>query len=94
MYQNTHFRHHGNVSNTTVLPLVAEIARSLADEGAFVMHVETGEFGTAHLQAVVDVGWAARQAGQLLEKPVRVSTRLAADGRGLVVTAELGDGEG
>jgi hypothetical protein len=44
-------------------------------------------------QAAVDAGWAARQAGQILGRPVRVTTTCAEepDG-GLVVTAVLGDG--
>lgn len=73
-------------------PLVTDIARSLLADGSFVLHVDAGEFGTGHLQAVVDVGWAARQAGQLLDRSVRVRTTHAAEpGGGLTVTAELVD---
>jgi hypothetical protein len=72
-------------------PLVADIARRLLDDGAFVVHVETGEFGTAHLQAIVDVGWAARQVGRLLDRSVRVTTALAEDAGGVIVTAEFAD---
>lgn len=92
MYQKRRSRHHGVVRNTASNPLVADIARSLVEDGAFVMCVDTGEFGTAHLQAVVDVGWAARRAGQLLDRSVRVTTRLADDDDDrLVVTAEFAD---
>jgi hypothetical protein len=70
---------------------VLEIARSLRAEGEFVMLLAAGEYGTRHLQAVVDVGWAARQAGRLLERPVRVATRQSEQHGGLVVTAEILD---
>ena len=72
-------------------PLVLDIARSLQADGYFVAHLDTGEFGTGHLQAVVDVGWAARQAGQLLDRPIRISTDRP-DGLGaLILTAEFAD---
>jgi hypothetical protein len=91
MYQGRQNRHHEVVRNPGSIPLVADIARCLVEEGAFVVRVDTGEFGTAHLQAVVDVGWAARRAGQLLERSVRITTQLAEDDRRLVVTAEFAD---
>jgi hypothetical protein len=71
--------------------LVADITRRLLDDGAFVLHVDTGEFGTAHLQAIVDVGWAARQAGRLLDRAVRVTTVAAEDPGRVVVTAQFAD---
>lgn len=68
-------------------PLVVDIARALVADGRFSTSLETG-----NLQAVVDVGWAARQAGQLLGRSVRVRTTRAGDpGSGLVVTAVLLD---
>jgi len=91
MYQTRQNRHHEGVRKTVSSPLVADIARCLVEDGAFVVRVDTGEFGTAHLQAVVDVGWAARRAGQLLDRSVRVTTRLAEDDGRLVVTAEFAD---
>ena len=43
-------------------------------------------------QVQATVGWAARQAGQLLDRSVRVRTTHAAEpGGGLTVTAELVD---
>lgn len=74
--------------------LVAEIARCLEDEGAFVRQVQTSEFGTSHLQAVVDIGWAARQAGRLLGRQVRVTTSRSEEPGRLVVTVELLDATG
>jgi hypothetical protein len=68
-------------------PLVVDIARRLVADGRFVTRLDTG-----HLQSVVDVGWAARQAGQLLGRPVRVETRRGEEpGAGLIVTAEFAD---
>ena len=68
-------------------PRVLEIVRGLVADGRHVMRLTSGS-----RQAVVDAGWAARQAGQLLGRPVRVTTTRAdePDG-GLVVTAVLGD---
>jgi hypothetical protein len=64
---------------------VAAIARGLVAEGRHVTSLETG-----NLQAVIDAGWAARQAGQLLGRAVRVTTtRTDEPGGGLVVTAVL-----
>lgn len=67
--------------------LVREIADRLVAEGRYVAHLEAPQ-----LQEVVDVGWAARQAGQHLGRPVRVSTSRAQDSGGrLTVTAVLLD---
>ena len=77
---------------TSTSPLVVDIARRLLTDGRFEMRLETGEFRTGHLQAVVDVGWAARKAGRLLGRPVRVTTsRIDEPGAPLVVTAVLVD---
>jgi hypothetical protein len=74
-------------------PLVVDIARRLLTDGRFDMRLETGEYQTGHLQAVVDVGWAARKAGRLLGQPVRVTTSRADEpGAPLVVTAILVEG--
>jgi len=68
-------------------PRVLEIVRGLVADGRHVMRLTTG-----NRQAAVDAGWAARQAGQLLGRPVRVTTTCAEDpDEGLVVTAVLGD---
>lgn len=72
--------------------LVLDIARRLRDEGAYVAYLETGEFGTGHLQAMVDIGWAARQAGRFLGRAVQVKTTGADEPGRLVVTAEFADG--
>ena len=69
--------------------LVADIARDLVADGLFVLHVDPGEFGTAHLQVLVDVGWAARQASRMLDRSVRVSST-EQQGR-VVVTAEFAE---
>jgi hypothetical protein len=66
---------------------VQEIARILLAEGRYETRLETG-----NLQAVVDAGWAARRAGQLLGRSVRVETsRPDEPAGGLVVVAELVD---
>ena len=68
-------------------PRVLEIARGLVAEGRFDIRLETG-----NLQAVVDAGWAARQAGQLLGRQVRVATKRSDEpGGGLVVIARLAE---
>ncbi len=68
-------------------PRVLEIVRGLVADGRHVMRLTSG-----NRQAVVDAGWAARQAGQLLGRPVRVTTTRAAEpDEGLVVTAVLGE---
>ena len=68
-------------------PLATEIARRLADQGRFTIRLETG-----NLQAVVDARWAARQAGRMLGRRLRITTtRLDGSGSGLVVTAALAD---
>jgi hypothetical protein len=70
-------------------PKVVEIARGLVSEGRHVTRVQTG-----NRQAVVDAGWAARQAGQLLGRPVLVTTTLTDEaGGGLVVTAVFADAD-
>lgn len=70
--------------------LVREIAERLVEEGRYVAHLESPQ-----LQDVVDVGWAARQAGQHLGRPVRVSTSRSQDLDGrLTVTAVLLDPQG
>jgi hypothetical protein len=67
--------------------LVREIADRLIEEGRYVAHLESPQ-----LQEVIDVGWAARQAGQHLGRPVRVSTSRSQDPGGrLTVTAVLLD---
>lgn len=85
----------GNVTNRNYCgmggvrdnPVVLEIASGLAAKGRYVTRVETGD-----RQAVVDAGWAARQAGQLLGRPVHVTTAFdEVSGQGLIVTAELAD---
>ncbi|HET6167378.1 MAG TPA: hypothetical protein VFE07_11175 [Marmoricola sp.] len=73
----------------TPAPLVVEIARRLASHGEFVMHVEATGWRSGQLQAVVDVGWAARQAGVMLERPVRVDVRRSDALNTYTVTAEL-----
>ena len=72
-------------------PLVPEIARRLVKDGCYVRYLEPGEFGNTHLQAVVDIGWAARQAGQLLDRPIRITTTRSDELGGLTVTAEFAD---
>lgn len=68
-------------------PLVADIARCLRTEGRFDMRLES-----ENLQAAVDASWAARRAGQLLGRPVTVSTiRAEEPGGGVVMTAVLID---
>jgi len=70
--------------------LVADIARRLLADGRFDMHLDTGRYDTGHLQAIVDVRFAARKAGRLLGQPVRVTTSRGDEpGAPLVVTAEL-----
>jgi hypothetical protein len=91
MYQNRHFRHHDGVPEPSPDPLVVDIARRLQNDGAFVLHLDTGEFGTGHIQTVVDIGWAARQAGQLLDRAVRVTTTETDEPSQIVVTAEFAD---
>lgn len=77
--------HDGAVVDVSSNPLVVDIARRLVADGRFVT-----ELHTDHLQTVVDVGWAARQAGQLLGRPVTVATsRRDEPGAGLVVVAEF-----
>jgi hypothetical protein len=62
------------MSDLSPTPLVVDIARRLETHGEFVMHVEATGWRSGQLQAVVDVGWAARQAGMMLARSVRVTT--------------------
>lgn len=67
-------------------PMVDEIAARLMAHGRFVIHLDTG-----CLQDAIDVGWAARQAGELLGQQVRITTsRAGRHDRSLVVTVFLG----
>jgi hypothetical protein len=67
--------------------LVRQIADRLVEEGRYVAYLESPQ-----LQEVVDVGWAARRAGQHLGRRVRVSTSRSQDLDGrLTVTAVLLD---
>lgn len=67
-------------------PMVDEIAARLLAHGRFVIHLDT-----SRLQDAIDVGWAARQAGELLGQQVRITTsRAGLNDRSLVVTAFLG----
>lgn len=67
-------------------PMVDEIAARLMAHGRFVIHLDT-----TRLQDAIDVGWAARQAGELIGQQVRISTsRAGGQDRSLVVTAFLG----
>jgi hypothetical protein len=66
--------------------MVDEIAARLLAHGRFVIHLDT-----SRLQDAIDVGWAARQAGELLGQQVRITTsRAGRHDRSLVVTAFLG----
>ena len=70
--------------------LVSDIARRLLADGRFDVRMDTGRYDTGHLQAVVDVRFAARKAGRLLGRPVRITTSRADEpGAPLVVTAEI-----
>ena len=67
-------------------PMVDEIAARLLAHGRFAIHLDT-----SRLQDAIDVGWAARQAGELLGQQVRITTsRAGLHDRSLVVTAFLG----
>jgi hypothetical protein len=75
------------MGDTMTDPQVADIARCLVTYGRCDVQV-----GTGNLQAVVDAGWAARKAGQLLGRPVRViTTRTGYPPDALVVTVTLLD---
>jgi hypothetical protein len=72
--------------------LVTDIARRLLTDGRYDMHLDTGRYDTGHLQAVVDVRFAARKAGRLIGRPVRITTSRAPEPDApLVITAELVD---
>ena len=78
------------MAETSPTPFVMEIARRLKAEGRFVMRVEPHGWRRGQLQAVVDVGWAARQAGRMLDRTVRLSTSRDGDGAGTyTVVAEV-----
>jgi hypothetical protein len=78
------------MSELSPTPLVVDIARRLQADGSFVMRVEAGGWRSGQLQAVVDVSWAARQAGLLLDRPVQVTTtRIKEASDTYTVTAEL-----
>lgn len=69
---------------------VLDVARRLKADGRFVMRVEPDGWPGGQLQAVVDVDWAARQAGRLLDLPLQLSTtRELGDARTYTVTAEI-----
>lgn len=71
-------------------PFVVDIARRLRADGRFVMRVEPNGWQCGQLQAVVDVGWAARQAGRILDRSVRLTTTRGTDGTDTyTVTAEV-----
>ena len=71
-------------------PFVVDIARRLKADGRFVMQVEPHGWRRGQLQAVVDVSWAARQAGRMLDRSVRVTTTRTADKADTyTVTAEV-----
>lgn len=72
-------------------PIVVDIARRLRADGRFVMHVPPNGWRRGQLQAVVDFGHAALQAGDILDRSVRLSTaREEDDGFDIyTVTVEL-----
>jgi hypothetical protein len=75
---------------STPTPLVVDIARRLKSDGWFVMHVEPEGWRSGQLQAVVDISWAARQAGRLIDRRVEVTTTRVAETSGtFTVTAVL-----
>lgn len=80
----------GDMTALSPTPFVVDIARRLKAEGRFVMHVEPHGWRRGQLQAVVDVNWAARQAGHVLDQSVRVTTTRAGDaGDTYTVLAEV-----
>ena len=79
--------HHWYMGEQATTPMVMEIARGLVAEGRHERRVELG-----NRQALVDAGWAARQAGQLLGRRVQITTsRSAEPDGGFVVTVVLDD---
>jgi hypothetical protein len=79
-----HYWYMGDISTS---PMVIEIARGLVAEGRHETRVELG-----NRQALVDAGWAARQAGQLLGRRVRVTTSRSTEPDGaFIVTVVLAD---
>jgi len=78
------------MSEPSSTPFVVEIARRLKADGRFVMRVEPNGWRHGQLQAVVDVGWAAEQAGRIVDRPVRLTTIRGAGGADTyTVTAEV-----
>lgn len=78
------------MAESSPTPLVMDIARRLKADGRFVMRIEPDGWPHGPLQAVVDVGWAARQAGRLLDRAVQLNTTRARDGAGTyTVTAAV-----
>ena len=79
-----HYWYMGDLATT---PMVIEIARGLVTEGRHEARVELG-----NRQALVDANWAARQAGQLIGRRVRVTTSRSIEPDGvMIVTAVLVD---
>ena len=67
--------------------MVSEIVRGLVADGRHERRVELG-----NRQALVDAGWAARQAGQMLGRRVQITTSRSAEPDGcFVVTVVLAD---
>ena len=87
MRQDATKRHYWYMGDISTNPLVIEIAGGLITEGRHERRVELG-----NRQALVDAGWAARQAGRLLGRRVRVTTsRCVEPDGGFVVTVVLAD---
>jgi hypothetical protein len=79
--------HYWCMGEQATTPMVSEIVRGLVAEGRHESRVELG-----NRQALVDAGWAARQAGQMLGRRVRITTsRSAEPDGGFVVTVVLDD---
>ena len=85
--ENVAKAHYWCMGDISTSPLVIEIARDLVAEGRHERRVELG-----NRQALVDAGWAARQAGQLLGRRVRVTTsRCTGPDTGFIVTVLVAD---
>lgn len=77
----------GNLAPTS---FVMDIASHLKADGRFVMIIESNGWPSGQLQAVVDVGWAALQAGSVLHRSVHLTTIRGEDGVDTyTVTAEM-----
>jgi hypothetical protein len=82
--------HHEDMVTPPPNPFVMDIVRRLQTDGRFVMCVEPHGWRCGQLQAVVDVDWAARQAGRILNRPLRLTTSREGHGGGTyTVTAEV-----